>query len=82
MVYEYLTGPRFRQRLQAMVEAFTAMKCDLEAEKKAIHKQWAKRDMQLDRMMQSTVGMHGDLQGIAGKTIQELEGVDLLLDAT
>ena len=78
LVYEYLTGPRFRQRLQAMVEAFTAMKSDLEAEKKAIQKQWAKRDMQLDRIMQSTVGMHGDLQGIAGKTIQEIEGMELL----
>ena len=28
--------------------------------------------------MQSTVGMHGDLQGIAGKTIQEIEGMELL----
>jgi hypothetical protein len=28
--------------------------------------------------MQATVGMYGDLQGIAGKTLQEIEGLELL----
>ena len=77
MVYEYLTGPRFRQRIQAIVEAFSTMKDDLEKEKKAITKQWAKREEQIERVMRSTVGMYGDLQGIAGKTVQEIEGLDL-----
>jgi hypothetical protein len=27
--------------------------------------------------MQATAGMYGDLQGIAGKTIQEIEGLEL-----
>jgi len=40
-------------------------------------KQWAKCDEQIDRVMQSTVGMYGDLQGIAGKTLQEIEGLEL-----
>jgi len=39
-------------------------------------KQWAKRDEQIERVMQSTVGMYGDLQGIAGSTIQEIEGLN------
>lgn len=76
MVYQYLTGPRFRQRVQAIVEAFSSMQEDLDKEKKAITKQWAKREEQIDRVMQSTVGMYGDLQGIAGKSIQEIEGLD------
>jgi hypothetical protein len=76
MVYGYLTGPRFRQRVQAIVEAFSSMKRDLDAEKKAITRQWAKRDEQIDRVMQATVGMYGDLQGIAGKTLQEIEGLE------
>lgn len=77
MVYQYLTGPRFRQRLQAIVEAFSSMQQDLDKEKKAIVKQWAKREEQIDRVMQATVGMYGDLQGIAGKTLQEIEGLEL-----
>jgi len=76
MVYGYLTGPRFRQRVQAIVEAFSSMKEDLDREKKTITRQWAKREEQIDRVMQATVGMYGDLQGIAGRTLQEIEGLE------
>ena len=76
MVYQYLTGSRFRQRVQAIVEAFSCMREDLDREKRAIVKQWAKREQQIDRVMEATVGMYGDLQGIAGKTLQEIEGLE------
>ncbi|MDH4154180.1 MAG: DUF2130 domain-containing protein, partial [Nitrospira sp.] len=77
MVYQYLTGPRFRHRVEAIVEAFSSMQEDLDREKKAITKQWAKREEQIERVMQATVGMYGDLQGIAGKSIQEIDGLEL-----
>lgn len=77
MIYQYLTGPRFRQRVEAIVEAFSSMQEDLDKERKAITKQWAKREEQIDRVMQSTVGMYGDLQGIAGKSLQEIEGLEM-----
>jgi hypothetical protein len=77
MVYEYLTGPRFRQRVEAIVEAFSYMQDDLDKERKAIMKQWAKRSEQIERVMSATVGMYGDLQAIAGKSIQEIEGLEL-----
>jgi hypothetical protein len=76
-VYQYLTGPRFRQRVEAIVEAFTCMQDDLAKERKAITKQWAKREEQIERVMTATVGMYGDLQGIAGKSLQEIEGLEL-----
>ena len=79
MVYQYLTGPRFRQRVQAIVEAFSSMQEDLDRERKMILKQWAKREEQIDRVMQATVGMYGDLQGIAGKSLQEIQGLGLPL---
>lgn len=77
LLYSYLTGPRFRLRVGAIVEAFSNMKEDLDREKKAITKQWAKRDEQIERVMQATVGMYGDMQGIAGKSLQEIEGLEL-----
>jgi hypothetical protein len=77
MVYQYLTGPRFRQRVEAIVEAFSSMQEDLDKERKAIMKQWAKRDEQIERVMGATVGMYGDLQGIAGKSLREIEGLEL-----
>ncbi|MDP1788143.1 DUF2130 domain-containing protein [Nitrosomonas sp.] len=77
MVYQYLTGPRFRQRVEAIVEAFSTMQEDLDKERKVIMKQWAKREEQIERVMGATVGMYGDLQGIAGKSLQEIEGLEL-----
>ena len=77
MVYQYLTGPRFKHRVEAIVEAFSTMQEDLDKERKAIMKQWAKREEQIERVMGATVGMYGDLQGIAGKSLQEIEGLEL-----
>lgn len=77
MVYQYLTGPRFRQRVEAIVEAFSTMQGDLDKERKAIMKQWAKREQQIERVMGATVGMYGDLQGIAGKSLLEIDGLEL-----
>ncbi|MBP8129984.1 MAG: DUF2130 domain-containing protein [Candidatus Hydrogenedentes bacterium] len=77
LVYQYLTGPRFRQRVQAIAEAFSSLQEDLDKERRAIMKQWAKREEQIERVIQATVGMYGDLQGIAGKTLQEIDGLSL-----
>jgi len=77
MVYQYLTGSRFRQRVEAIVEAFSTMQEDLDKERKAIMKQWAKREQQIERVMGATVGMYGDLQGIAGKSLLQIEGLEL-----
>ncbi len=77
MIYHYLTGPRFKQRVEAIVEAFSSMQEDLARERKQIIKQWAKREEQINRVMESTVGMYGDLQGIAGKSLQEIEGLEM-----
>ena len=76
MVYDYLTGARFKQRVEAIVEAFSSMQEDLDKERKAITKQWSKRQEQIERVMNATVGMYGDLQGIAGKSLQEIEGLE------
>jgi hypothetical protein len=76
-VYAYVTGPRFRQRVAAVVEAFMGMQDDLQAEKRAIQKQWAKRQAQLDRVLLATSGMWGDVEGMTGRSLPEIEGLAL-----
>jgi len=76
MVYQYLTGSGFRQRIEAIVEAFSLMQEDLDKERKAMLKQWAKRETQINKVVEATLGMYGDLQGIAGKSMQEIEGLE------
>ncbi|QDS97042.1 DUF2130 domain-containing protein [Adhaeretor mobilis] len=77
LVYQYLTGPRFRHRVEAIVEKFSDMQQDLEKERKTMTRLWAKREAQIRGVVESTAGMYGDLQGIAGKTLQEIEGLEL-----
>ena len=78
MIYQYLTSVKFRHRVEAIVEAFSSMKEDLDKERKIIMKQWAKREEQISRVIGSTVGMYGDLQGIVGKSLQEIEGLEII----
>lgn len=79
MVYEYLTGPRLRARIGAIVEKFTDMHDDLHRERKTMTRLWAKREEQIHAVMEATAGMYGDLQGIAGKSLDEIEGLELAL---
>ncbi len=78
-VYNYLTGTKFRQRVEAVVEKFNDMRDDLDKERKFMGRQWAKREMQIQAVIDSTVGMVGDLQAIAGKAMPEIPSLDLPL---
>ena len=76
-VYEYLTGPRFRHRIEAIVEKLSDMQKDLDQERKTMTRLWAKRQTQIEGVTESSAGMYGDLQGIAGQEIREIEGLEL-----
>jgi hypothetical protein len=79
LVYRYLTGPRFRHRIEAIVERFSEMQADLDRERKATIRLWAKREEQIRGVIDSTAGMYGDLQGIAGRSFKEIEGLEMTL---
>lgn len=78
LVYRYMTGQRFRQRIEAVVEKFTDMQKDLDRERKAMNKLWAKRELQIRGVIESTMGLFGDLQGIAGNALPDIEALELL----
>ena len=75
LLHRYLSGVEFRQRVEAVVEAFTAMRHDLEQERRAAERQWARRARQIDAVTLNVSGMYGDLQGIlpALPSIRQLE---------
>ncbi len=79
MIYDYLTGTQFKQRVDAIVERFEDMQDNLRKERVFLEKQWALRAKQIDLVIASTVGMHGDLQGIAGRSMPDIESVEALL---
>lgn len=79
LVYNYLTGSNFRHRIEAIVERFTEMQDDLNRERKATMRLWAKRQAQIQGVVDTTVGMYGDLQGIAGRAMQEIPALEMPL---
>jgi hypothetical protein len=40
---------------------------------------WAKREEQIRGVIDSTAGIYGDLQGIAGKSLNEIEGLEIAM---
>ncbi len=69
MLYNYLAGTEFRQKVEAIVESFIAMRDDLNRERTAMEKIWSKREKQIARVVQNMAGMYGDMQGIIGAAL-------------
>jgi len=82
IVYNYLTGIEFRNRVQAIMEGFIAMKQDLDSEKRAMTSIWAKREKQIERVIQNIAGMHGELEGIAGSSLPVVKMLELPSEET
>ncbi len=53
------------------------MREQLEQEKRAFQKQWSSREMQIKRMMEGTISVVGDLQGIMGSSLPRIEGMEM-----
>lgn len=76
VLYAYLSGPEFRQKVEAIVEAFVGMQQDLEKEKRQSEKSWAKREKQIQRVIRNTAGMYGDMQGLIGASMQPIPALE------
>jgi hypothetical protein len=79
VVWHYLHGTAFKQRVEAVLEAFSAMSATLNKEKKAMTRIWAEREMQIKQVVDNTIGMHGDLQGLAGGSMPTIQSLELPL---
>ena len=79
MIWSYLHGTQSKQRVEAIIEAFSAMKENLEKEKKAMNRLWAEREKQIERVINNTGGMYGDLQGLMGGSMPTIQSLELPL---
>lgn len=77
LVYNYLTGPEFKNRVSAIIEAFRTMHEDLETEKRAMQRMWDKRAKQIEKVISNTSGMYGDLEGLAGASLPPIKILEL-----
>jgi hypothetical protein len=75
-MFNYITGHDFKQRVAAIVEAYVALRAALEREKRSVTASWAKREKSLDLVLIGTAGLYGDLNGIVGNSMPEIEGLE------
>lgn len=76
-LYDYLSGPEFKQKVEAIVEAFKVMKEDLDHERRSMTKMWAKREKQIERVILNTGSMYGDMQGIIGASLPQIKLLEM-----
>ncbi len=77
-LYHYLSSATFSQRVRTMLDSFASMQSDLQSEKRAMTKIWAKRQTQIDRVTTSMLNVVGELQAISQNSLVELESVESL----
>jgi len=77
IAYNYLIGTEFKNRVEAIADAFITMKNDLDKEKIAMDKIWAKREKQIMTIISNIAGMRGDLEGIVGPSLPAIKLLEL-----
>lgn len=80
IVYNYLTGSEFKNRVEAIIEGFSAMKYDIDVEKRAMAKRWAAKEKQIEKVIYNIAGMHGDLEGMVGSSLPAVKMLELPSD--
>ena len=61
VLYNYLTSPKFKDKVENIIDAFKQMKDQVEEERRAFEKRWKTREQLLEQVIKNTSGMYGDL---------------------
>jgi hypothetical protein len=77
LLYRYLAGDQFRDRVAAIVEAFTALQVSLGRERVAMERIWKEREKQIERALAGTAGMYGEVRGILGSSLPDVPALEL-----
>lgn len=76
ILYDYLTGNEFRQRVESICESFQEMEGDLQKDKRQAFASFAKREKQILKVVENTAALYGDVRGIAGSAVQTIEALE------
>lgn len=77
IMFNYLSGDDFKQRVEAIVDTFSSMHDQLNKEKRAMERIWKEREKQIQRISTNTIGMYGDVRGIIGSSVQTIPALEL-----
>lgn len=71
-LYKYMTSNEFKQKWEAIVGTYINMQKQIAKEKVRVTKEWAEREKQLNIMLTNSMGFLGDVKGIGGLEIREM----------
>lgn len=77
MLYDFLTSNEFHLQMEGIVEGFTQMQTDLNAEKRSMQRIWSQREKQIDKVIANAINMYGSIRGIAGNAVQTIKALEL-----
>lgn len=80
ILYGYLSGVEFKNRVEAIIDSFTNMQGEIEKEKRYFSNKWARDEKNIRQVIDNTYGMHGDLKGIVGQSLPQIKGIDSIED--
>lgn len=70
VLYQFLTGVEFRNRIEAIVDNYNTLLQEIEKEKRAAQLRWGRQEKALRLVIDNTYGLYGDLQGITGSELK------------
>ncbi len=76
-LYQFLVGPEFRHRVEAIVENYSMLQGEIEKEKRAAALRWAHQEKAIRGVIDNTIGMYGDLQGITSRALPAIRSLEL-----
>ena len=76
-LYKYLSGDRFKQIINIMIENQQFMSQQLDKEKAAMERIWAERRKRIEITQEKISSLHGDIKAIGGNSISDIENLQL-----
>lgn len=76
-IYQYLTSPRFAERIERMVETWDALEKQIMSEERSMRRQWKERRKQLAKMQDTTLEMFTEFSAILGQEMAQIPGLEL-----
>jgi hypothetical protein len=76
-LYQFLVGPEFRHRVEAIVENYTLLQDEIEKEKRSTALKWARQEKAIRAVIDNTIGMYGDFQGITARALPAIRSLAL-----
>jgi hypothetical protein len=81
LVYDYLAGPEFANRVRSLVDTLGRMRSQLDSERRAMQRHWAERERQIVGVGDDIATVWGDLSGL-GASLPSVASLELMTAAS